>query len=106
MTTISLCSKTEARVLDDVIGDADVFWACPPGVLRQEMVKKMADQPLILALANPTPEITPEEHMQYALMQFLRLAGRIILTKLITFFVFPTCSAAHLIVGRRQLTMI
>ncbi|MBN06691.1 MAG: NADP-dependent malic enzyme [Rhodospirillaceae bacterium] len=59
---IRYAQKTEARVLDDVISDADVFLGVSaPGVLRQEMVKKMADQPLILALANPTPEITPEE---------------------------------------------
>ena len=35
----------------------------------------MADRPLILALANPTPEITPEEAHAVRLMQFLRLAG-------------------------------
>ena len=59
---IRYAQKTEARVLDDVIIDADVFLGVSaPGVLRQEMVKKMADRPLILALANPTPEITPEE---------------------------------------------
>ena len=59
---IRYAQKTEARVLDDVISDADVFLGVSaPGVLRQEMVKKMADRPLILALANPTPEITPEE---------------------------------------------
>ena len=59
---IRYAQATEARVLDDVISDADVFLGVSaPGVLRQEMVKKMADRPLILALANPTPEITPEE---------------------------------------------
>ena len=59
---IRYAQKTEARVLDDVISDSDVFLGVSaPGVLRQEMVKKMADRPLILALANPTPEITPEE---------------------------------------------
>ena len=59
---IRYAQKTEARVLDDVIRHADVFLGVSaPGVLHQGMVKKMADRPLILALANPTPEITPEE---------------------------------------------
>ena len=53
---------TSARTLDDVIGEADVFLGLSaPGVLKPEMVARMADRPLILALANPTPEITPEE---------------------------------------------
>lgn len=48
------------RTLDDVINDADIFLGCSgPGVLTQEMVKKMARDPLILALANPEPEILP-----------------------------------------------
>ncbi|HHJ1154077.1 TPA: NADP-dependent oxaloacetate-decarboxylating malate dehydrogenase [Proteus mirabilis] len=49
-----------SRTLDDVINDADIFLGCSgPGVLTQEMVKKMARDPLILALANPEPEILP-----------------------------------------------
>lgn len=53
---------TDARTLDDVIADADIFLGLSaPGVLKSKMVKKMADQPLILALANPTPEILPED---------------------------------------------
>lgn len=48
------------RTLDEVIADADIFLGCSgPGVLTQEMVKKMAPHPLILALANPEPEIMP-----------------------------------------------
>ncbi len=54
--------KTDARVLDDVIGDADVFLGLSaPGVLTGEMVCKMAANPLVLALANPVPEILPED---------------------------------------------
>ncbi|MFO7308325.1 MAG: NADP-dependent malic enzyme [Pseudomonadota bacterium] len=54
--------KTDARTLDDVIGGADVFLGLSAGgVLKPEMVAKMADKPLILALANPVPEIMPEE---------------------------------------------
>ncbi|EOW6846075.1 NADP-dependent oxaloacetate-decarboxylating malate dehydrogenase [Cronobacter sakazakii] len=48
------------RTLGDVIEGADIFLGCSgPKVLTQEMVKKMADSPLILALANPEPEIMP-----------------------------------------------
>ncbi|OMH33914.1 NADP-dependent malic enzyme [Motiliproteus sp. MSK22-1] len=54
--------KTDARTLGEVIEGADVFLGLSaPGVLKPEMVEKMADRPIILALANPTPEILPEE---------------------------------------------
>lgn len=54
--------KTDARKLDDIIGGADIFLGVSAGnVLKPEMVKKMAPTPLILALANPTPEIMPED---------------------------------------------
>jgi malate dehydrogenase (oxaloacetate-decarboxylating)(NADP+) len=53
---------TEARRLAEVIGNADAFLGLSAGgVLMQDMVRNMAAQPLILALANPTPEILPEE---------------------------------------------
>ncbi len=53
---------TEARTLDEVISGADVFLGLSaPGVLLPEMVARMAERPLILALANPTPEILPED---------------------------------------------
>ena len=53
---------TDARSLAEVIGGADVFLGLSaPGVLKPAMVKTMADKPLILALANPVPEIMPEE---------------------------------------------
>ncbi|HRH86546.1 MAG TPA: NADP-dependent malic enzyme, partial [Rubrivivax sp.] len=55
------CQKTEARTLADVVQGADVFLGCSaPGVLSAEMAKTMARQPIILALANPEPEIRPE----------------------------------------------
>ena len=55
------CQKTDARTLADVVAGADVFLGCSaPGVLSAEMVKTMAAQPIILALANPEPEIRPE----------------------------------------------
>jgi malate dehydrogenase (oxaloacetate-decarboxylating)(NADP+) len=54
--------KTPARTLSEVIEGADIFLGLSAaGVLKPEMVKKMAAKPLILALANPNPEITPEE---------------------------------------------
>jgi malate dehydrogenase (oxaloacetate-decarboxylating)(NADP+) len=52
---------TKARTLDEVIAGADVFLGLSAGgVLKPAMVKKMAERPLILALANPDPEILPE----------------------------------------------
>src|SRR5689334_23354593 len=54
--------KTDKRTLGEVIDGADVFLGLSaPGVLKPEMVKRMGEQPLIMALANPTPEISPEE---------------------------------------------
>ena len=52
---------TKARTLADIISDADIFLGLSAGgVLSQDMVKTMAPNPIILALANPTPEILPE----------------------------------------------
>jgi malate dehydrogenase (oxaloacetate-decarboxylating)(NADP+) len=54
--------KTDARSLGEVIEGADVFLGLSaPGVLKPEMVEKMAENPVIFALANPTPEIWPED---------------------------------------------
>src|SRR5258706_12585106 len=54
--------KTDKRKLADVIGGADIFLGLSaPNVLTPDMVKQMADKPLVMALANPTPEIMPEE---------------------------------------------
>ena len=53
---------TTARTLLEVIPDADIFLGLSAGgVLKQDMVRQMAARPLILALANPTPEILPED---------------------------------------------
>jgi malate dehydrogenase (oxaloacetate-decarboxylating)(NADP+) len=53
--------QTDARKLADIISGADIFLGLSAGrVLKPEMVKRMADQPLILALANPEPEIMPD----------------------------------------------
>ncbi|RXF73949.1 NADP-dependent malic enzyme [Hansschlegelia zhihuaiae] len=54
--------KTDARTLAEVIPGADVFLGLSAGgVLKPAMVASMADKPMILALANPTPEIMPDE---------------------------------------------
>jgi malate dehydrogenase (oxaloacetate-decarboxylating)(NADP+) len=59
---IHFVQATDARSLGEVIDGADVFLGLSAGgVLKPEMVKKMAPKPLIMALANPTPEILPEE---------------------------------------------
>jgi malate dehydrogenase (oxaloacetate-decarboxylating)(NADP+) len=53
---------TPLRTLSEVIEGADIFLGLSAGgVLKSDMVKKMADKPLVFALANPTPEILPEE---------------------------------------------
>jgi malate dehydrogenase (oxaloacetate-decarboxylating)(NADP+) len=53
--------RTDARTLADVCRGADVFLGCSAaGVLTQDMVATMAERPIILALANPEPEIRPE----------------------------------------------
>jgi malate dehydrogenase (oxaloacetate-decarboxylating)(NADP+) len=51
-----------ARTLAEVIGGADLFLGLSgPGVLTGDLVKKMAPRPIVFALANPTPEIMPED---------------------------------------------
>ncbi|MAO91085.1 MULTISPECIES: NADP-dependent malic enzyme [unclassified Hwanghaeella] len=57
--------QTNMRTLDDVIDGADVFLGLSaPNVLKPEMVKRMGKAPIILALANPNPEILPEDAME------------------------------------------
>ncbi|TQS73783.1 NADP-dependent malic enzyme [Rhodobacteraceae bacterium] len=57
----AFAQASDKRVLDDVIHDADMFLGLSgPGVLTADMVKKMASQPIIFALANPNPEIMPD----------------------------------------------
>ncbi|MEL7513936.1 MAG: NADP-dependent malic enzyme [Pseudomonadota bacterium] len=61
------CQDSDLRTLDDVIQGADLFLGLSgPNVLRPEHVKKMASQPVIFALANPTPEIMPDEARKVA----------------------------------------
>ncbi|MEQ8587489.1 MAG: NADP-dependent malic enzyme [Thalassobaculaceae bacterium] len=55
-------TDTPMRTLAEAVAGADIFLGLSaPGVLKPEMVSSMADRPIIMALANPTPEIMPEE---------------------------------------------
>ncbi|TLP60324.1 NADP-dependent malic enzyme [Parasedimentitalea maritima] len=57
----AFAQDTDLRTLDDVIDGADLFLGLSgPNVLKPEMVAKMADRPIIFALANPNPEIMPD----------------------------------------------
>ncbi|RYF06003.1 MAG: NADP-dependent malic enzyme, partial [Comamonadaceae bacterium] len=59
---IQFAQKTDARTLAEVIDGADIFLGLSAGgVLKPAMVAKMAARPIVFALANPNPEITPEE---------------------------------------------
>ncbi|WP_428543342.1 NADP-dependent malic enzyme [Profundibacter sp.] len=58
----SYAQDSDLRTLDQVIDGADLFLGLSGGgVLKPEMVAKMADKPIVFALANPTPEIMPNE---------------------------------------------
>ena len=57
----AFAQASDLRTLGDVIGGADLFLGLSgPNILTPEMVKKMAPQPIIFALANPSPEIMPD----------------------------------------------
>ena len=57
--------KTEARTLEDALNGADAFiGVSAAGLVTPDMVRRMADRPLIFAMANPDPEITPHEVAQ------------------------------------------
>jgi malate dehydrogenase (oxaloacetate-decarboxylating)(NADP+) len=59
---IQFAQKTSARTLSEIIEGADVFLGLSAGgVLKKDMVKKMAAKPIIFALANPNPEISPDD---------------------------------------------
>ena len=63
----AFAQASDKRTLDEVIDGADLFLGLSgPNVLKPEMVAKMAKQPIIFALANPNPEIMPEEARKVA----------------------------------------
>jgi malate dehydrogenase (oxaloacetate-decarboxylating)(NADP+) len=56
--------ETDARTLSDAVKGADVFLGLSvAGAMTQDMVRQMADQPIIFAMANPDPEISPPDAM-------------------------------------------
>ncbi|MCW8943814.1 MAG: NADP-dependent malic enzyme [Sedimenticola sp.] len=60
-------AETDQRTLDDVIEGADIFMGLSgPGVIKKHQIAKMANPPFVLALANPTPEILPEDVLEVA----------------------------------------
>ncbi|MDO5612872.1 MAG: NADP-dependent malic enzyme [Paracoccus sp. (in: a-proteobacteria)] len=63
----AFAQATDLRTLDQVIEGADMFLGLSgPGVLKPEMVAKMTDRPIVFALANPTPEILPDQVREVA----------------------------------------
>ena len=57
-----LAAETDARTLEDAMVDADIFFGVSAkGALTNEMLKSMAKDPIVFAMANPDPEITPPE---------------------------------------------
>src|SRR5215469_3178184 len=69
-------ANTEARTLTQALEGADVFFGLSvKGALTQDMVRAMADKPIIFAMANPDPEITPEEARE-ATAQAIIATGR------------------------------
>jgi len=67
---------TQARTLTEALDGADVFFGLSvKGALTQDMVRRMADKPVIFAMANPDPEITPEE-ARHASPQAIIATGR------------------------------
>ena len=99
----AFAQKTDARTLDNIIGDADVFLGVSaPGVLKPEMVKKMADRPIIMALANPDPEILPELAREAPPMPLSPPAAPIIRTRSTMSSVFRTYSGVRWIAARRR----
>ena len=70
--------KTKHRTLKDAIKGADVFLGLSAkGVLKKEMVKSMAKNPIIFACANPDPEITQRKLMKSEMMQLLQQGDQI-----------------------------
>jgi malate dehydrogenase (oxaloacetate-decarboxylating)(NADP+) len=94
--------KTDLRTLSEVIEGADVFLGLSAGgVVKPAMVAKMAKNPLIMALANPTPEITPEEVKSVRDDAIIATGARTTRTRSTTFCASPSYSAAHWMRGRR-----
>lgn len=93
--------ETNARSLDDAIEGADLFLGLSAaGALKADMVRKMADAPLIMALSNPIPEIMPEEAMKAKPNAIICTGRPITRTRSTTCCAFRSCSAGRLMSGR------
>jgi Malic enzyme len=84
--------STSARTLGQIVDGADVFLGVSAGgVLKPEMVKRMAKDPLILALANPNPEIAPEDAKAVRPDTIIARVVPIIRIRSTTYFAFRFC---------------
>ena len=93
--------ETDARTLSEVISEADLFLGLSAGgVLKPEVVAQMAPRPLIFALANPTPEILPEEAKAVRNDAVIATGRTDYPNRLTTFCAFPSSFAAHSMPGR------
>ena len=92
----ALRANTEARTLADVVSGADVFLGCSaPACIDAEMVKTMADKPIILALANPEPGSVPNWPKPCPGLHHRHRPLRTTPTRSTTSCASPTSSAAH-----------
>ena len=90
-----------ARTLAEAVTGADVFFGLSaPGVLTGEMIKAMARDPLIFAMANPDPEIRPEDAIAARPDAISAPDGRITRTKSTMFSASRSFSAARSIAAR------
>ncbi len=88
--------ETDARTLEDAVRGADVFYGLSvANVLTAAMVKTMADQPIIFALANPDPEIRYELAKETRRIRSWRRGARITRTRSTMFWVSPISSAVR-----------
>ena len=96
---------TPKRTLDEAMEGADIFFGLSAkGALTPDMVKSMAPKPIIFAMANPDPEITPEDARRRATTRSSPPAAPTIPTRSTTSSASPTSSAARSTCGPRRST--
>ena len=96
---------TDKRTLEEAMDGADVFLGLSvAGIVTQDMVKSMNKNPIIFAMANPDPEITPEEIKEVRDDAIIATGRSIILIRSIMFWDFHTYSEARLMSGPATLT--
>ncbi|SUN48670.1 NAD-dependent malic enzyme [Streptococcus dysgalactiae subsp. dysgalactiae] len=77
-------SEFKSGTLEDALEEADIFiGVSAPGVLKTEWISKMVERPVIFAMANPIPEIYPDEALLEAGAYIVGTAAVIFITKLI-----------------------